>query len=121
MVDGIKTDWLKFYTELDKFITSELGMTEDKQIGPYFIKFRKYDEPGEIIKDKLLQYLWDDVQGVARKMYAEKTLFLKKFTSYSMLYDAFDKGENVFSDEFTSRLGKSGKAAADDEASDQND
>lgn len=125
MVDGIKTDWLKFYTELDKFITSELGMTEDKQIGPYFIKFRKknneYDEPREIIRDKLLQYLWDDVQGVARNMYAEKTLFLKKFTSYSMLYDAFDKGESVFSNEFISRLGKSGKVAADDEASDQND
>ena len=100
-------------------------MTEDKQIGPYFIKFRKkgdeYDEPKEIIKDKLLQYLWDDVQGVARNMYAEKTLFLKEFTSYSMLYDAFDKGESVFSKEFISRLGKSGKAAADDEASDQND
>lgn len=125
MIDGIKTDWLEFYTELDKFITSELGMTEDKQIGPYFIKFRKknneYDEPREIIRDKLLQYLWDDVQGVARNMYAEKTLFLKKFTSYSMLYDAFDKGESVFSDEFTSRLGKSGKVVADDEASDQND
>lgn len=124
MVDGIKTDWLKFYTELDKFITSELGMTEDKQIGPYFIKFRKtgdeYDEPGEIIKDKLLQYLWDDVQGVARNMYAEKTLFLKKFTSYSMLYDAFDKGESVFSNEFISRLGKSVKAAVDEE-SNQND
>ena len=125
MIDGIRTDWLEFYTELDKFITSELGMTEDKQIGPYFIKFRKkgdeYDEPKEIIKDKLLQYLWDDVQGVARNMYAEKTLFIKEFTSYSMLYDAFDKGESVFSKEFISRLGKSGKAAADDEASDQND
>lgn len=125
MIDGIRTDWLEFYTELDKFITSELGMTEDKQIGPYFIKFRKkgdeYDEPREVIKDKLLQYLWDDVQGVARNMYAEKTLLNKKFTSYSMLYDAFDKGESVFSDEFTSRLGKSGKDVADDEASDQND
>lgn len=124
MIDGIRTDWLEFYTELDKFITSELGMTEDKQIGPYFIKFRKtgdeYDEPREIIKDKLLQYLWDDVQGVARNMYAEKTLFLKEFTSYSMLYDAFDRGEKVFSDEFASCLGKSGKAAVD-EAPGKND
>lgn len=100
-------DWKQFYQTLNRFIVNQLGLSEDKQIGPYFIKFGKTDskDAHELVKDKLLQYLWDDVETVAYN--TEKKLFLEKdeIPSFSVLYKKFSDGEPVFSKEFKGELG----------------
>lgn len=111
--ESTDVDWYDFYRSLNDYIVSDLGLTEDKQIGPYFINFQdhnKVNEEGkpilvdedsatELVRDKLLQYLWEDVASVAINSYSEKTLFSNKIKSFSKLYDEFGKNE-VFSHEF---------------------
>ncbi len=73
-----KIRWCDFYQNLNLFITKNLGLSEDKQIGQFFIKFPdgSAEEPTELnqnkIKNKLLQYLWDDVQ---KALFNGKSLF----------------------------------------------
>lgn len=97
--------WYKLYTTLNDFITRDLGLTEDKQIGPYFIKFgHSQMNPEELVKDKLLQYLWEDVDVVARRMNGgARSLFDSKIASFADLYDSFGK-KTVFSNKFIEKL-----------------
>lgn len=108
--EGVKVSWKELYQALNKFIVGELGLSEDKQIGPFFIKFegRKDHKAHDLIRDKLLQYLWQDVSSAANAMYsAEGSLFIdkKNMASFSNLYTKFDKYEQVFSDKFLEKLG----------------
>ena len=117
--------WANFYQSLNHFIVAELHLTEDKQIGPYFINFQdsnKTDEDNqpilvdesratEMVRDKLLQYLWEDVESAAVNTYTEKTLFdSSSIDSFSELYDKFGK-EQIFSNDFLQELDRnSGKS-----------
>lgn len=99
-LDDTEFEWNKFYMSLNELITTKLELSEDKQIGQFFIKFnnlvtdeQKLDE----IKNKLLHYLWDDVQGAV--ISDECSIFKNEYKTFPSLYKAFDKGENVFSDE----------------------
>ena len=101
--------WSELLFKLNEFIVSRdkgLGLTEDKQLGPYFIKFNDTNDiktNDELIKNKLLQYLWDDVQNsMAAFGNANITLFDKSIYSFSELYECHDK-QQIFSNEF---LGK---------------
>lgn len=101
--------WSELLFKLNDFIVSRnkgLGLTEDKQLGPYFIKFNDTNDVktnDELIKNKLLQYLWDDVQNsMAAFGNANITLFDKSIHSFSELYECYDK-QQIFSNEF---LGK---------------
>lgn len=103
--------WQMFYSTLNNFIVDELQLSEDKQIGPYFIKFPKNDSEqakiriNNLIRDKLLQYLWDDVAAVAR-MSSNKPLFIKSIRSFSKLYKEYNAGKQVFSNDFIETLKK---------------
>ncbi|HIS62230.1 MAG TPA: AAA family ATPase [Candidatus Scybalomonas excrementigallinarum] len=104
-----QVSWLNLFSKLNDFIVSRdkgLGLTEDKQLGPYFIKFSDVNDikaNDELIKNKLLQYLWDDVQNsMAAFGNANITLFDKSIHSFSELYECYDK-QQIFSNEF---LGK---------------
>lgn len=101
--------WLELLFKLNEFIVNRdkgLGLTKDKQLGPYFIKFNDTNDiktNDELIKNKLLQYLWDDVQNsMAAFGNANITLFDKSIHSFSELYECYDK-QQIFSNEF---LGK---------------
>lgn len=101
--------WSELLFKLNEFIVNRdkgLGLTEDKQLGPYFIKFNDTNDiktNDELIKNKLLQYLWDDVQNsMAAFGNANITLFDKSIHSFSELYECYDK-QQIFSNEF---LGK---------------
>ncbi|WP_283599064.1 MrcB family domain-containing protein [Ligilactobacillus aviarius] len=101
--------WSELLFKLNEFIVNRdkgLGLTEDKQLGPYFIKFNDTNDVktnDELIKNKLLQYLWDDVQNsMAAFGNANITLFDKSIHSFSELYECYDK-QQIFSNEF---LGK---------------
>lgn len=118
--DDVTVSWYTLYMTLNDFITRELGLTEDKQIGPYFIKFGNSTmKPEELIKDKLLQYLWEDVDTVARRMNGgARSLFNSRIASFADLYDSFGK-ESVFSNKFIEKL--QGNAADDTDESDDAD
>lgn len=93
------TDWKTFFTILDDFIVNELKLAEDKQIGAYFIKFpdgnnTAQDVVQNLLRDKLLQYLWQDVA-----INPQQTLFKDDIHSFSSLYTKFDH-EQVFSNDF---------------------
>ena len=49
-----------------------------------------------------MQYLWEDVDSIARNNYSnEDTIFSKDIKSFSTLYEKFDNQENIFSDTLT--------------------
>ena len=111
--------WYKLYTTLNDFITRDLGLTEDKQIGPYFIKFgHSQMNPEKLVKDKLLQYLWEDVDVVARRMNGgARSLFDSKIASFADLYDSFGQ-KTVFSNKFIEKLNGSASNDSLDESDD---
>lgn len=93
--------WWDFYQKLNQFITSVMNLGEDKQIGQFFIHFKHDKEKNKkLIQNKLLQYLWEDVQKVS---YASK-LFSEEIKNFSDLYKKFGRGEKVFSNEFLELL-----------------
>ena len=101
------THWKTFFTNLDDYIVNELELTEDKQIGAYFIKFpdgndTTQDVVQKLLRDKLLQYLWQDVA-----INPQQTLFKDDIHSFSALYTKFDK-EQVFSDDFLAHFNNDG-------------
>ena len=91
-------NWIDLYRALNKFIVENLGLNEDKQIGQFFIKFDENKDKDNIlqIKDKLLQYLWEDVQNIA---ISEETLFDKEIKTFGQLYKEFEN-KNIFSETF---------------------
>ena len=96
--------WHEFYLKLDKFITDRnngLGLSEDKQIGQFFIKFStkmSSDTIAEKVQNKLMQFLWYDVEEAA---YANNVkLFKDEISSYSDLSRELKRDKQVFSEAF---------------------
>nr|WP_321314562.1 AAA family ATPase [uncultured Ligilactobacillus sp.] len=104
----VNTTWSILMEKLNSFIVNEMFESEDKQIGPYFIKFSNDKEINKrIIKNKLLQYLWDNIEN-SNINYgnARKRLFKSNIHSFSTLYQYFDQDRQIFSDAFLNRLGE---------------
>ena len=95
----ITINWINLYGVLNKFISSseKLGLGEDKQIGQFFIEFDGKNDK-EKIKNKLLHYLWFDIQEATYK--TEVKLFDDSITSFSDLYDKYEADKKIFSDDF---------------------
>lgn len=111
-----ETSWVELYQSLNRYILSgdsPLGSNEDKQVGHFFIKFDQdliersladeQEAQSEVLKllaDKLLMYLWEDVEG--RNGLAgsgEKRLFKRSITSYGELNSKAGSSQ-VFSNYF---------------------
>ncbi len=93
-------EWNKLYMSLNELITTKLELSEDKQIGQFFIKFNNYSNDEQkfaAIQNKLLHYLWDDVQGAV--ISDEYRIFNKEYKTFSSLYKDFGEKVNVFSEE----------------------
>lgn len=105
--ENISFDWVTLYQTLNKFITNQqdegLGLDEDKQVGQFFIKFRKNDESYNYnqFSGKLLEYLWNDVQ---KATYSDVSLFKREFASFSQIYQAVRKKENIFSNQLLEQV-----------------
>lgn len=112
----IRTSWVALYQNVNSYILSghsPLGANEDKQVGQFFIKFSEELIAGtqrgdsdhlkkalEIVANKLLMYLWEDVEG--RNGLAgtgSKRLFVPDITHYGELIRRA-LTEQVFSDFF---------------------
>lgn len=92
-------EWNKFYMSLNKLITDDLELAEDKQIGQFFIKFDNFindEDKLDAIKNKLLHYLWEDVQSMA--INDNYSIFDDRYKTFSKLYSSFGKKENIFSE-----------------------
>ena len=111
----VATCWVELYQAINSYILSgdsALGVNEDKQVGQFFIQFDdsliaesyEVDEPIEAISsliiNKLLMYLWEDVEGRNSIMGSSvKRLFLSTITSYGEL-NKLAPNRQVFSDYF---------------------
>lgn len=94
--------WHNFYLAINSYITKFMGLGEDKQVGQYFIQFTKNeDENRDKIQNKLLQYLWDDIQSAT---FGVTKLFSEKINNFSELFDRFENDETIFSDEFIAEI-----------------
>lgn len=95
----IKFSWNKLYQALNDFIVKKLGLKEDKQLGQFFLKFtNNKDDNYELIQNKLLHYLWDDIQGISYN--DEIKIFNEQYVNFSDLYYAFQSKKMIFSDMF---------------------
>lgn len=91
-----KYEWVKLYQAINHVIINDLGLTEDKQLGPFFLKNKKDDELNrEQVADKLLHYLWHDVERVS---YKNGSLFANGIKSFGQLYSEFKNEKNIFSE-----------------------
>ena len=116
--NDIKTTWQSFYSALNVFITDKdkgLGKNEDKQLGQFFIDFGDTltteshstvtatardaeSKINNIIKNKLLMYLWNDVQG-SSSFNMSTRLFSNEIRSFDDLYSNYGVNK-VYSDNF---------------------
>lgn len=94
--DTYKYKWVKLYQAINHVIINDLGLTEDKQLGPFFLKNKKDDKLNrEQVADKLLHYLWHDVERVS---YKNGSIFANGIKSFGQLYSEFKNEKNIFSE-----------------------
>lgn len=94
--------WHNLYQKLNEYITKTMNLGEDKQVGQFFIKFSSNDVKNkEKIQNKLLQYLWDDVE---RSSFNGAKLFKKDISNFADLYEKFEMDISIYSDEFMNTL-----------------
>lgn len=120
VLGNISVRWVTFINVLNKYIVDilendGLGLSEDKQVGLFFIKFKKKtEENSEIhseiekynfnqITGKLLQYLWEDVEKAS---YSENKIFDEEISYFGELYEKAKNKKNIFSKAFIQRLEK---------------
>lgn len=97
-------EWVKLYQAINHVIINDLGLAEDKQLGPFFLKDKGNDDLNrDQVANKLLHYLWQDVECVS---YTSGSLFADGITSFSQLYYAFEKRENILSKSVIEQYGK---------------
>lgn len=105
-VEELKTNWIDLYRKLNSFITAKedkgLGLSEDKQLGQFFLKFQEDTEENKKFNDaqlygKLLQYLWEDIKLAS---YSDKQLFDIELDTFSQAYRRMKEGKNVFHQDF---------------------
>lgn len=100
-LDDKEYEWNHLYMALNELITTKMELGEDKQIGQFFIKFNNYKNDDEqkfkAVLNKLLHYLWEDVQGAS--ISDDYSIFNKKYKTFSSLYKDFEAKKNVFSEE----------------------
>lgn len=105
--EDILYDWATLYRTLNDFITKTdqegLGLSEDKQLGQFFIKFKSNNNNYNYnqFSGKLLEYLWNDVQKAS---FSYVSIFKHDIQNFSQAYRAVRNGKNVFSKDFLNNL-----------------
>ena len=99
----VEIKWVDLYSKLNIFISSDdkLGLGEDKQIGQFFIEFdtdENWETHKEQIKNKLLHFLWFDINQSSYR--ADVRLFDESIKNFSDLYDTFADDGKIFSNAF---------------------
>ena len=84
---GKDFNWNSFRKQINDRL-KELGIVEDKLIGPFFMNFNELSDENSV-KNKLLLYLRDDVVR-----HNPESLFKKR--TYSDIIEMYTKGDNIF-------------------------
>lgn len=108
--------WGEFYQLLDQYIVSDLRLSEDKQLGYYFLNFEHAKGDREAaakehdrsqICDKLLLYLWQDVDRPASRMNGNRLFKAQSFSGLMKDYQDNQLDEKkIFADDFRTQLKK---------------
>lgn len=105
-INELETNWIDLYRKLNLFITAKedkgLGLSEDKQLGQFFLKFEADTDDNKKYNDaqlygKLLQYLWEDIKLAS---YSDKQLFDIDLETFSQAYRRMKDGKNIFHQDF---------------------
>ena len=83
-------EWNTFRKKINNKLL-DLGINEDKLIGPFFLNKDEISN-SRIVKNKLLLYLKEDV------LRYKTGLFKKELNTFSKISEEFDKNQNVFDD-----------------------
>lgn len=117
-----KQAWGVFYASLNDYIVGDdqLGLSEDKQLGYHFLKFNNNDQHPEHdqsqIQDKLLLYLWQDVDTPARRMNNQRLFKASSFGDLIAQYQTnMDDERQIFSQEFQNFLESKAKSGINHE------
>lgn len=104
-IAGFEVRW-KDFAELLNQALSNLGVEEDRLIGPYFLKEHELKNKSTV-SSKLLIYLWDDVVR-----YKRDSLF-NKSSQFAEIVKAFNMGRPIFESRLHEKLtvlrGENGK------------
>jgi len=92
--------WLDFVNRLNGFLALHADISEDRLVGPWFVKESEIPESGEL-PGKLLIYLWDDLFRTHGRDIVFDTDRLK---TYGDISRAVDDGQQVFSQAVMSAL-----------------
>lgn len=93
----VNTQWNDFRKTLNNVLINELGVNEDKCMGPYFLKkeeSKKWGKSGfaDIFANKVLMYLFEDAVKHKRS-----TLFINECKTYSELCRRYKNSDDIFS------------------------
>lgn len=93
LIKNLDITWETFVTKINEFMMAkenlDLMISEDKQIGPYFINLNELEDSKKFAY-KVLLYLWSDVF----KMEKER-LFNEEITTFSKLLDKFESENSI--------------------------
>ena len=103
--NDLTVSWCDFLTVVNDYIVNVLGLAEDKQLGQFFVRFKSKDSSynRQEFQNKVLQYLYDDVDG-AFAFHEKEGIFDNAIKGFGNLYQRFSEGQNIFSDELLTRL-----------------
>lgn len=111
-IDGISIFWCEFFPILNEYIVHDMELNEDKQVGQFFLNFDNKKDSAQvqkIIQNKLLQYLWEDIESVS----FNKKMF-NNISSFTELYTKFGK-EKILKEDLYFKLKKASNNSVDDE------
>lgn len=97
--DDKMVSWVEIYQKINEFITLEMGLPEDKQIGQFFLKDAGSTDTNRLqFQNKVLQYLWQDIETAAIYTDSSKKLF-PHHNTYSKLYTDFKNRSPILNPE----------------------
>jgi hypothetical protein len=98
-----KVPWLKFITIINKFLTHTLYLSEDKQLGQFFIKLPSSPSLNDMKEEavKVFSYLWEDIPKSKTKMIFNNIL---TFSELSEVLESDKTIDALFSIELAEKI-----------------
>lgn len=93
--------WESFYKEFNKYITKELNLNEDKQIGPYFINQKEATDGTGL--EKVLIYIYHEVFNIYFRYDKDNQIFLGKASDLKTILDKYETSQ-IFNDTLNGRI-----------------
>ncbi|TLU65298.1 hypothetical protein FE810_08365 [Thalassotalea litorea] len=98
--------WLRFISYINSYLTTKLHLSEDKQLGQFFIKLSSEKNKQEIDEEtlKVIGYLWEEIPKSKRGL-----IFSENIHTFSDIYKQINANEPfsvLFHQELASNLSK---------------